>query len=318
MAASSSGRRRSGSDSVAEAGGQSRGSGGGFVGLFAGNGEGTASLARAVLHVVGNRDWALNSGVSIIEKLARRTLPSTGAAQRARAEPYQSPWERVPAEALEQAGVEVVPQYPIAGRFRDLGILNPRKIDVAVDGESVHRTAGRGRKDDDHRRDLQLQSLGWQACRFWVYQLRGDLPAASARYRSFWKNRVPLAARNQARPDEGTLTVEAGGECPHGEGWLCVFSLRSMGAARRLMAPDSLAIVFAPNAGVTRPVSASEAMALVHLAESGAASAHPPDGEVVTQARRVAQELLRVHMPNRDPAARTVAGMSLVLLAAVK
>lgn len=46
----------------------------------------------------------------------------------------------------------------------------------AVDGEPVHRTAGGGRKDDDYWRDLQLKSLGWQVCRFWVYELREDLP----------------------------------------------------------------------------------------------------------------------------------------------
>jgi hypothetical protein len=49
-----------------------------------------------------------------------------------------------------------VPQYPIAGRFLDLAILNPQKVDVEVDGETVHRTAGGGRKDDDYWRDLQL------------------------------------------------------------------------------------------------------------------------------------------------------------------
>ncbi len=51
----------------------------------------------------------------------------------------------------------------------------PKKVDVEVDGEAVHRTAGGGRKDDDHWRDLQLQSLGWKVCRFWVYELREDL-----------------------------------------------------------------------------------------------------------------------------------------------
>lgn len=133
------------------------------------------SRARAVLHVVGNRDWALDCGVSFIEKLARRTLPGTSATTSAR-DPYQSPWEKVLADALRQAGIKVVPQYPIAGRFLDLAVLNPIKIDVEVDGESVHRTAGGGRKDDDHWRDLQLQSLGWKVCRFWVYELREDLP----------------------------------------------------------------------------------------------------------------------------------------------
>lgn len=134
------------------------------------------SRARAVLHVVGNRDWALACGVSFIEKLARRTLPKTGDAMGAMRELYQSPWEKVLADALRQAGITVVPQYPIAGRFLDLGILSPRKIDVEVDGELFHRTAGGGRKDDDYWRDLQLQSLGWQVCRFWVYELREDLP----------------------------------------------------------------------------------------------------------------------------------------------
>ena len=80
------------------------------------------------------------------------------------------------ADALREAVIAVVPQYPIAGRFLDLAMLSPRRIDVEVDGESVHRTAGGGRKDDDHWRDLQLRSLGWRVCQFWVYQLREGLP----------------------------------------------------------------------------------------------------------------------------------------------
>jgi very-short-patch-repair endonuclease len=146
------------------------------------------SRARAVLHIVGNREWALNCRVPFIEKLARRTLPNAGAGRPARPEPYQSPWEKVLAEALQQAGVTVVPQYPIAGRFLDLAILSPRKVDVEVDGESVHRTAGGGRKDDDYWRDLQLQSLGWRVCRFWVYELREDLSRCVQRIAKFLEN----------------------------------------------------------------------------------------------------------------------------------
>jgi very-short-patch-repair endonuclease len=142
------------------------------------------SRARAVLHVVGNRDWALACGVSFIEKLARRTLPGAQEAIRPWREPYQSPWEKVLAEALREAGIPIIPQYPIAGRFLDLAILNPKKIDVEVDGE-CHRTAGGGRKDDDYWRDLQLQSLGWQVCRFWVYELREDLPRCVQRIANF-------------------------------------------------------------------------------------------------------------------------------------
>jgi very-short-patch-repair endonuclease len=133
------------------------------------------SRARAVLHIVGNRDWALGCGIPFIEKLARRTLPGQSGAGRMRRNAYQSPWEERLDEALRQAGIHTVPQYPIAGRFLDLAILNPQKVDVEVDGETVHRTAGGGRKDDEYWRDLQLQSLGWRVCRFWVYELREDL-----------------------------------------------------------------------------------------------------------------------------------------------
>ena len=133
------------------------------------------SRARAILHVFGNRDWALGCGIPFIEKLARRTLPNEVKLVRPQREPYQSPWEEVLANALRKVGIDLIPQYPIAGRFLDLVILNPRKIDIEVDGESVHRTAGGGRKDDDYWRDLQLQSLGWKVCRFWVYELRENL-----------------------------------------------------------------------------------------------------------------------------------------------
>ncbi|MHC1764701.1 MAG: DUF559 domain-containing protein [Verrucomicrobiia bacterium] len=149
------------------------------------------SRARAVLHVVGNRDWALSCGVPFIEKLARRTIPSTTEARRTAAEPYQSPWEKTLANALTRAGIKVIPQYPIAGRFLDLAILSPVKIDVEVDGESVHRTAGGGRKDDDYWRDLQLQSLGWRVCRFWVYELRENLPRCVARVGSLIEGSKP-------------------------------------------------------------------------------------------------------------------------------
>ncbi len=132
------------------------------------------SRARAVLHVVGNRDWALGCGLQFIEQLAKRTLPNHSARQINRSAPYQSPWEKILHEALTRAGIEAAPQYPIAGRFLDLGVVSPVKLDIEVDGEH-HRTARGGRRDDDHWRDLQLQSLGWKVCRFWVYELREDL-----------------------------------------------------------------------------------------------------------------------------------------------
>ncbi len=146
------------------------------------------SRARAVLHVVGNRDWALACGVPFIENLARRTMPGTGNSNRRQRNQYQSPWEKTLEEALQKAGIKTTPQYPIAGRFLDLAVLGPRKIDIEVDGESVHRTAGGGRNDDDHWRDLQLKSLGWEVCRFWIYELRENISQCVQRVEKLLKD----------------------------------------------------------------------------------------------------------------------------------
>jgi polyphosphate kinase 2 len=106
------------------------------------------SRAGAVLHAVGNRERALSCGVPFIEKLARRTLPDANAERRTRGDPLPVPVGKDSGGSLAKGG------HTSRRRFLDLAILSPRKIDVEVDGESIHRTAGGGRKDDDHWRDL--------------------------------------------------------------------------------------------------------------------------------------------------------------------
>lgn len=138
------------------------------------------SRARAVLHIVGNRDWALASGCPHLERLASRTLPGWSIATGSKRE-AQSPWQLKLAETLKASGVSTVLEYPVAGRFLDLAVLGSTKLDIEVDGESVHRTAKGGRKDDDYWRDLQLQSLGWKVRRFWVYELREKMEECVAK-----------------------------------------------------------------------------------------------------------------------------------------
>jgi very-short-patch-repair endonuclease len=141
------------------------------------------SRARAVLHIVGNRDWALASGFPHLEKLASRTLPGWSSSTRSEREP-QSPWQIKFAVALQHAGISTVLEYPIAGRFLDIAVLGQNKLDIEVDGESVHRTARGGRKDDDYWRDLQLQRLGWKVRRFWVYELREKMERCVAQVKA--------------------------------------------------------------------------------------------------------------------------------------
>lgn len=137
--------------------------------------------ARAVLHVVGNQAWAESSGIPHLSSLARSC--------RARVEhvtppKYESVWEERFDTALRAAGVPTVIQHPVAHRRLDIAVLHPVKLDIEVDGESTHRASGGRRKDDDHWRDIQMTALGWTVLRFWVYELRDNMPACIARVRS--------------------------------------------------------------------------------------------------------------------------------------
>jgi hypothetical protein len=116
----------------------------------------------------------------------------------------------------------------------------------------------------------------------------------------------------EARAGESAFCLRAG------EGWLCVFALRWFGAARRLAAPDSVAVVFSGAAQEARLLAADEVMSLLGAAEGGADTsdgpASPPD---VAGARRLAQQVLRERVQGREADARGTPGLSLVLLARV-
>ncbi|WP_084511482.1 AAA domain-containing protein [Desulfatibacillum aliphaticivorans] len=137
-----------------------------------------ASRARAVLHVVGNQAWARKCGIPHIESLAvpkpitATTLPKTPW------HPFESPYEEMFFNALQEAGLEPRPQFPVSSRRLDMALIKggekPIKIDIEVDGD-CHRNSDGSRKIDDHWRDIQLQGLGWKVMRFWTYQLREDL-----------------------------------------------------------------------------------------------------------------------------------------------
>jgi len=136
------------------------------------------SRARAVLHVIGNREWARSCGIKHIQNLASpltvlRPKPSPTPWY-----PHESPWEKILYEALVQAGLNPKPQFPVTGRRLDLALIRSNrrtlKIDIEVDGD-CHRNPDGSRKIDDLWRDIQLQGMGWKVMRFWVYQLRENL-----------------------------------------------------------------------------------------------------------------------------------------------
>lgn len=120
------------------------------------------------------------------------------------------------------------------------------------------------------------------------------------------------------RPGESAFALQAPNDWTHGAGWLLVYALRWMGRSRRLMAPDSLAAVFSRVDGTVELLPAADLMRLVAQADvAGPAPQSPVPSSDLTAARKLAQQVLRGVAEQRDPRARSGAGLSLLMVAAI-
>ena len=125
-----------------------------------------ASRARACLIIVGDRERAATSELSALRNLAKPHRPRPSLSE--------SPGEAKLYAALCHAGYAPVQQYPLAGRYLDMALVD-NKIDIEVDGEAFHLNRYGERKSDDVYRDMVVQSTGWRVIRFWYYQVINDV-----------------------------------------------------------------------------------------------------------------------------------------------
>lgn len=89
-----------------------------------------------------------------------------------------SDWERIFYSALYDAGIKTLPQYRIEKYALDLALLDGnRRLDIEVDGEKYHRNWTGELCRRDQIRNQRLYELGWDVMRFWVYEIRDDLPS---------------------------------------------------------------------------------------------------------------------------------------------
>jgi len=146
-----------------------------------------ATRARAVLHVVGNRSWAVQCGIPHVLALARppaeRRRPDMGTDAR-----FESPWERRLYEELVARGLKPIPQYPLLGRRFDLALVEEGRvsIDVEVDGARFHLEPDGSRRRDDIWRDITIRGAGWKVMRFWVHELRDQMEESVERIVTEW------------------------------------------------------------------------------------------------------------------------------------
>jgi len=99
-----------------------------------------------------------------------------------------SDWERYFYTEMYIAGVKTIPQYRIEKYALDFAIIDgDRKLNIEVDGEKYHRNWDGELCRRDLIRNQRMYELGWEVCRFWVYEIRDDLPACIDKIKQWQK-----------------------------------------------------------------------------------------------------------------------------------
>lgn len=160
--------------------------------------------ARGALIVVGDAGACASGEVEYLRAFARyvaehsgsqgefaTSLPDTGGHDYpVVANPeLVSEWERVFYPALVDAGYRPIPQYDIDHYVLDFALLRPngRRLNIEIDGEKYHRDWDGELIRKDQLRNLRLIEMGWDVLRFWVYEVRDDLPGCIMRVKR-WAN----------------------------------------------------------------------------------------------------------------------------------
>ena len=148
--------------------------------------------ARAELIIVGNKEYCskcevsyLRDFVQYVNELEHKVKVSEAEYKEPTGREYPdvsnidevSDWEKTFYTALFDAGIRTKPQYPVDKYKLDLAIvMDSRKLDIEVDGERYHRDWNGELMYRDRLRNQRLYELGWNVKRFWVYQIRDEMP----------------------------------------------------------------------------------------------------------------------------------------------
>lgn len=126
--------------------------------------------ARALLVAVGDKQYCKQCGVSYLEHFAEYSSGEDAPVE-------SSEWEHILQKALSDAGIPVTAQYHVDKYYLDLALFyKKKKLDIEVDGAMYHQTWTGELCYNDQLRNQALIREGWDVVRFWVQQVRDQLP----------------------------------------------------------------------------------------------------------------------------------------------
>ena len=135
--------------------------------------------ARALLVTVGNKEYCKKCGVSYLEHFAEYSCGEDTPVE-------SSEWEHILQNALSDAGIPVTAQYHVDKYYLDLALFyKGKKLDIEVDGAMYHQTWTGELSYNDQLRNQALMREGWDVIRFWVPQVRDQLPWCIAQIKNW-------------------------------------------------------------------------------------------------------------------------------------
>ena len=144
--------------------------------------------ARALLVTVGDKEYCKKCGVSYLEHFAEYSCGEDAPVE-------SSEWEHMLQKALSDAGIPVTAQYHVDKYYLDLALFHKgKKLDIEVDGAMYHQTWTGELSYNDQLRNQALMREGWDVIRFWVQQVRDQLPWCLSQIRN-WMEVVERQSR---------------------------------------------------------------------------------------------------------------------------
>ena len=138
--------------------------------------------ARALLVTVGDKAYCKHCGVSYLEHFAEYSCGEDAPVE-------ASEWEHMLQQALSDAGIPVTAQYHVDKYYLDLALFhNGKKLDIEVDGAMYHQTWTGELCYNDQLRNQALMRQGWDVMRFWVQQVRDQLPWCVEQVKKWMEN----------------------------------------------------------------------------------------------------------------------------------
>ena len=138
--------------------------------------------ARALLVTVGDKQYCKKCGVSYLEHFAEYSCGKDAPVE-------SSEWEHLLQKALSDAGIPVTAQYHVDKYYLDLALFHKgKKLDIEVDGAMYHQRWTGELCYNDQLRNQALMREGWDVIRFWVQQVRDQLPWCINQIRKWMDN----------------------------------------------------------------------------------------------------------------------------------